>query len=93
MKIFVTGATGYIGGSIAEKLLAAGHEVTGLVRSDGKAPLLTARGIEPVAGTLDVLIFLRTPPRRPTSSFMPQAQTIRARSWRLSLRSNAAEKL
>ncbi|MDE1174149.1 MAG: NAD-dependent epimerase/dehydratase family protein [Parvibaculaceae bacterium] len=53
MKIFITGATGYIGGSIAEKLVAAGHTVTGLVRSEEKARLLKARGIEPVSGTLD----------------------------------------
>jgi len=53
MKIFVTGATGYIGGSVAEKLMGAGHEVTGLARSEEKAALLKARGIEPVFGTLD----------------------------------------
>jgi uncharacterized protein YbjT (DUF2867 family) len=57
MKAFVTGATGYIGGSIAEKLVASGHEVRGLVRSTEKEkekiPLLKARGINLVVGTLD----------------------------------------
>jgi nucleoside-diphosphate-sugar epimerase len=53
MKIFVTGATGYIGGSVAERLVAAGHQVRGLVRSANKIPLLKERGIEPVQGTLD----------------------------------------
>jgi nucleoside-diphosphate-sugar epimerase len=53
MKILVTGATGYIGGSVAEKLVAAGHNVSGLVRSDAKSPLLKERGINPVVGTLD----------------------------------------
>jgi nucleoside-diphosphate-sugar epimerase len=53
MKIFVTGATGYIGGSLVEKLVASGHAVTGLVRSEAKIPLLKARGIETVVGTLD----------------------------------------
>jgi nucleoside-diphosphate-sugar epimerase len=53
MKVFITGATGYIGGSIAERLVALGHEVSGLVRSANKAPLLKERGIEPVPGTLD----------------------------------------
>ena len=55
MKVFVTGATGYIGGSIAEGLVTSGHQVVGLVRSseDGKAPLLKSRGIEPVLGNLD----------------------------------------
>ena len=55
MKVFVTGATGYIGGSVAEGLVAAGHQVVGLVRSSegGKASLLSSRGIEPVLGDLD----------------------------------------
>jgi nucleoside-diphosphate-sugar epimerase len=53
MKVFVTGATGYIGGSVADRLIALGNQVTGLVRSADKAPALKARGIEPVRGTLD----------------------------------------
>ncbi len=53
MKVFVTGASGYIGGSIAARLLAAGHGVTGLVRSEAKAGQLEAIGIEPVLGSLD----------------------------------------
>ena len=53
MKILVTGATGYIGGSLIEKLVASGHAVTGLVRSEAKIPLLKAQGIETVVGTLD----------------------------------------
>ena len=53
MKILVTGATGFIGGSVAEALRDAGHTVTGLVRSEEKVPHLKARGIEPVVGALD----------------------------------------
>ena len=53
MKVFVTGATGYIGGSVAERLIASGHQVVGLVRTAGKAHLLKDRGIESVLGTLD----------------------------------------
>ncbi len=53
MKIFVTGATGYIGGSVAERLLREGHTVTGLVRTEEKAVLMKERGIEPVLGSLD----------------------------------------
>ncbi|WP_300156573.1 NAD-dependent epimerase/dehydratase family protein [Solidesulfovibrio sp.] len=53
MKIFLTGATGYIGGSLAERLLALGHEVTGLVRDERKLPLLRRRGVIPLPGTLD----------------------------------------
>ena len=37
MMVFVTGASGYIGGSIAARLVAAGHRVTGLTRSPEKA--------------------------------------------------------
>jgi len=53
MKIFCTGASGYIGGSVAAHLVAAGHQVTGLVRSAEKADAVRAFGIEPVMGTLD----------------------------------------
>jgi nucleoside-diphosphate-sugar epimerase len=57
VKLFVTGATGYIGGSVTEKLVASGHEVRGLVRptekEKEKIPLLKVRGINPVVGTLD----------------------------------------
>ncbi|NSC19782.1 NAD-dependent epimerase/dehydratase family protein [Streptomyces albus subsp. chlorinus] len=53
MRIFVTGASGYIGGSVALQLVRAGHEVTGLVRSKEKAAALERLGITPVVGTLD----------------------------------------
>ncbi len=53
MKIFITGATGYIGGSLAHRLLAEGHRVTGLVRSEARAEQARARGIAPLFGTLD----------------------------------------
>lgn len=53
MKIFVTGATGYIGGSVAERLIASGHQVVGLVRSAESIPLLKDRGIESALGNLD----------------------------------------
>jgi nucleoside-diphosphate-sugar epimerase len=52
VKVFITGATGYIGGSLAARLVAAGHQVLGLVRQQDKAAQLKARGIEPVLGTL-----------------------------------------
>lgn len=53
MRIFVTGATGYIGGSVAERLIASGHQVVGLARSAESIPLLKDRGMESVLGTLD----------------------------------------
>ena len=53
MKIFVTGATGYIGGSVATKLLERGDTVLGLARSDEAAAALKKRGIEPVAADIN----------------------------------------
>jgi nucleoside-diphosphate-sugar epimerase len=53
MNIFLTGAGGYIGGSVAAALLAAGHRVRGLTRGAANAERLAAIGIEPVLGTLD----------------------------------------
>jgi nucleoside-diphosphate-sugar epimerase len=53
MKIFLTGATGYIGSVIAEKLLQAGHQVIGLARSDASAQTLEKQGIEPFYGDLN----------------------------------------
>ncbi len=53
MKIFITGATGYIGGSLAVALMQAGHQVSGLARSDKSAAALEKLGIAPVLGTLD----------------------------------------
>jgi len=53
MRVFITGATGYIGGSVAAALRAAGHEVSGLVRSAHKADALRSAGIVPVPGELN----------------------------------------
>src|SRR5262245_61073509 len=53
MRVFVTGASGYIGGSVAEGLRELGHDVLGLVRSAEKARPLKERGITPILGTLD----------------------------------------
>lgn len=53
MRVFCTGASGYIGGSVAAHLAAAGHQVTGLVRSQQKADAVRSFGIEPVMGALD----------------------------------------
>ena len=53
MKIFITGASGYIGGSVAATLMAVGHRVSGLARSDEAAAALAKLGIRPVRGTLD----------------------------------------
>lgn len=56
--VFLTGASGFIGGSLATKLVANGCRVRGLVRSADKAAQLTTLGIEPVVGDLDDLALL-----------------------------------
>ncbi len=53
MKVFVTGATGYIGFAVASALARHGHEVLGLTRDAKKGQRLAAAGIEPVVGNLD----------------------------------------
>jgi nucleoside-diphosphate-sugar epimerase len=52
MRVFLTGATGYIGSAVLEALLRGGHGVTALVRDSDKAALLRARGVTPAIGTL-----------------------------------------
>ncbi|MDR3485835.1 MAG: NAD-dependent epimerase/dehydratase family protein [Bradyrhizobium sp.] len=53
MRIFITGANGFIGGAVASVLIAGGHRVRGLVRDRAKAETVRAHGIEPVIGSLD----------------------------------------
>ena len=52
MRVLVIGATGYIGGSVAQALREDGHDVVGLVRTPEKADQLRSRDIEPLLGTL-----------------------------------------
>ena len=53
MSIFITGASGFVGGTIARRLLAAGYSVRGLIRDASKAERLKALGIEPAIGSLE----------------------------------------
>src|SRR5947207_5844497 len=52
MRIFLTGATGYIGASVLDALVRAGHDVTALVRNNEKARHVSERGGHPVLGNL-----------------------------------------
>ncbi|MEQ5837873.1 NAD-dependent epimerase/dehydratase family protein [Paraburkholderia acidicola] len=53
MSIFITGASGFVGGTVARRLLAADYSVRGLIRDASKAEPLKALGIEPVIGSLE----------------------------------------
>jgi nucleoside-diphosphate-sugar epimerase len=59
MHVFITGATGFVGTAVVQDVLAAGHTVTGLTRSEGGAAALSALGVRAWRGTLDDVEGLR----------------------------------
>src|SRR5438128_8326947 len=64
MRVFVTGASGWIGSASVEELVEAGHVVVGLARSDTSAARLAALGAEVQRGDLDDLDTLRAAAER-----------------------------
>jgi len=59
MRVFVTGASGWIGSATVDELLSAGHDVVGLARTESSAAALEAKGVAVLRGDLDDLDALR----------------------------------
>lgn len=59
MKVFVTGASGFIGRTVCKELMARGHKVWGLARSEQSIEILKKLGVEPVSGGIDDIEILK----------------------------------
>src|ERR1700761_6733170 len=59
MRIFITGASGFIGSAVVQDLLAAGHQVIALARSDTSEKALQSMGVEVIRGSIEDLDVLK----------------------------------
>lgn len=93
MSIFLTGANGFVGGTVAMRLMSAGYTVRGLVRDEEKARQVEALGIDPVIGSLDDLALLTREGQALKASSIQPTAIIWQRSRRLSRRLQARPSL
>ena len=83
MDVLVTGATGYTGSGVADSLVAAGHRVSGLARSDGLARKLEERGIRAARGDITAPGACGRPLAGQTRSRTPRSSPTRGRGGRV----------
>jgi len=88
MRVFVTGASGWIGSATVDELLGAGHQVVSLARSDGSAASLEAKGVTVLRGDLDDLDALR----RGAADADAVAHLANKHDWNNPAESNRAER-
>ena len=76
MRIFLTGATGHVGGAVLEALLRGGHTITALVRDSEKAERVAARGAHPVIGNLGDIESFRGAAEAQDGSSTPRFESV-----------------